>query len=227
MVILFNLKGAQDFGSIFVPLKFYSFRLIKGYTRTNSTHNRVQRDIFNDNLNFSYTYNSTFPLAINFTNFQVETAVTDQTEHLTDTFSLTFHLLRFVINRGSGVSSFANLPVPFSRETISRGKWVGENRGGCAIESQEHSRKKEKKSRKRVQIFANNTRNTAYKTRWNIPLPRLPSLYWILRINKPRLRHEHADPNATRLQRGVSTQNREHPRLVRPFYRRILKMYRH
>lgn len=53
MVILFNLKGAQDFGSIFVPLKFYSFRLIKGYTRTNSTHNRVQRDIFNDNLNFS------------------------------------------------------------------------------------------------------------------------------------------------------------------------------
>ena len=31
--------------------------------------------------------------------------------------------------------------------------------------------------------------------------PRLASLYWILRINKPRLRHDHADPNATRLQR--------------------------
>lgn len=70
----------------------------------------------------------------------------------------------------------ANLSVPFSQRSISRGKWVGENRGGCAIESQERSRekkkkKKKKKSKARFQIFANNTRNTAYKTRWNIPSP--------------------------------------------------------
>lgn len=54
--------------------------------------------------------------------------------------------------------------------------WVGENRGGCAIESQERSKKERKrkkkerkKSKARFQIFANNTRNTAYKTRWDTP----------------------------------------------------------
>lgn len=116
----------------------------------------------------------------------------------------------------------ANLSVPFSQGSISRGKWVGENRGGCAIESQERSRekkkkKKKKKSRKRDFRFLPTIREIRPIKRGGIyppPLPRLPSLYWILRINKPRLRHEHADPNATRLQRGVSTQNREHPRLV-------------
>lgn len=85
--------------------------------------------------------------------------------------------------------------------------------------------REKKKNQKRVQIFANNTRNTAYKTRWNIiPLPRLPSLYWILRINKPRLRHEHADPNATRLQRVFQHKTEN---ILDSFYRRVLKMRRH
>lgn len=78
-------------------------------------------------------------------------------------------------------------------------------------------RRKKKKSRKRDFRFLPTIREIRPIKRGGIyppPLPRLPSLYWILRINKPRLRHEHADPNATRLQRGVSTQNREHPRLV-------------
>lgn len=86
--------------------------------------------------------------------------------------------------------------------------WVGENRGGCAIESQERSKKERKrkkkkreKSQKRDFRFLPTIREIRPIKRGGIPLPRLASLYWILRINKPRLRHEHADPNTTRLQR--------------------------
>ena len=165
----------------------------------------------------------------------METAVTGQTEHLT--FSLTFHLLydSWYVIRGSG-SFFSwqseSLCSIFAREYFTWEMGRRKSRGLCnrisrTLERKEEEEEKKKESKARFQIFANNTRNTAYKTRWNIPSP--PSRACLRYIGFcESINLAYVTSMLILMQRDCNAVfQHKTENILDSFYRRVLKMCRH